>query len=469
MAKVEGVVMAREADMPDEGFFGNAANDGAATASAEWDTLVTPVTSEWFERKPPTRLWLLRDGRRKGMDGVLPLGKVGQFIAAGGVGKTMALIQLALAVASGSKWLDTFPVPPEGKGRVLLALGEEDLEEAQRRAYNAHDSRGHARPADGEIVLLPLAGVPCAMLERGELGNSRETAFLVWLRDYLVREVKRTGQPWRLIVIDPLSRFAGPDAETDNAAGTRFVQALESIARLTGAVVLFSHHTNKLVRHDGAEVTGAGGRGSSSIFDGCRWEASLGVERVALEDPETRERLGELVTLAFTKSNYSLRGESLALRRAAGGPLVPLDEIDRETVTAAKGGGAARARKSEEKAAEREARARKEEERLAQQRATQAAKKSAELEAKWHEREDALVQILWNHPDGIGSVDLRAALIASLGSLPHGHDAATVGRLGDGVRIEPGPKNGKRHFLQPDRVPEAVKARLSWLGGQEAR
>ena len=40
----------------------------------------------------------------EGSPGVSPLGKAGQLIAAGGVGKTMALVSLARSVASGGKW-----------------------------------------------------------------------------------------------------------------------------------------------------------------------------------------------------------------------------------------------------------------------------------------------------------------------------------------------------------------------------
>jgi hypothetical protein len=126
------------------------------------------------------------------------------------------------------------------------------------------------------------------------------------------------------------------------------------LASVTGATLLFCHHTNKLARQNGGDAAGTG-RGSSSLFDGARWEASLGLERVLLDDPEARERLGELVTLTFTKSNYSRRADPLCLRREAGGPLVPIDDADRETIAEAKDLTGRREAEREAKRRERDA------------------------------------------------------------------------------------------------------------------
>jgi len=308
-------------------------------APSRWEALVTPAPVEWFTTKPAARAWLLRDARRPKADGLLPLGKVGQLIAEGGAGKTMAAFQLAVSVATLVPWLGAFDVAIPGQdgrpraGRVLVIVGEEDADEAHRRLYRARKATNAPIPQEGSIVVLPLAGVPCPMLERDQAGNLRSAPFLLWLRRY----VEAHG-PWHVIVVDPLSRFAGPDAEIDNAAATRFIQSLESISTLTDATVLVCHHTNKLSRKGGA-VDSSAGRGSTALVDGARWECSLGVERVTLDDPAAQERLGTLVTWAHTKSNYSRRAEGLVLRSDGdnGGALVPLDPADLEAVQAARG------------------------------------------------------------------------------------------------------------------------------------
>lgn len=273
----------------------------ATPAPPPWADRVLDVESRWFTQAPARRTWLLRDHRTS--EGVLPLGKVGQLVAEGGGGKTMALVQLVVAVPNGGRWLGALDVA--SPGRVLAILGEEDFEETQRRIFYAARAGKVAAPADGMIVTMPLAGLPSEMVCRDPDGNPTDAPFLRWLREYL-----RAHNDWRLIVIDPLSRFAGLDAEKDNAQATRFIEALESIAVQTGATVLVAHHSNQSSR-GGGRVGATASRGVTALVDGVRWAATMGVEQVEGLDPIARERLGELVTVSFVKSNYSRKGAGL--------------------------------------------------------------------------------------------------------------------------------------------------------------
>ncbi len=255
------------------------------------------------------------------------MGKVGQLIADGGAGKTMVACQLAIAVATGAPWLGTFSVP--NRGRVLLVLGEEDREECDRRLYHASQV-ARQKPGEGSIVVMPLAGIPATMIEADALGNFVDAPFAIWIREY----VRREG--FALVVVDPLSRFGGREAETDNFAATRFIQSLESLTSPTCSV-LNAHHTRKTSR-GGSNVDAASGRGASALVDGARWQCALTVEALPFEDPDTRSRLGEIVTLAVTKSNYAAKPAPIVLRRDLdhGGALVPVDEIDLELIKAAR-------------------------------------------------------------------------------------------------------------------------------------
>lgn len=336
---------------PPDGFYDDQRPEAGETtpATMSWGDHVVPAPAAWFEKAPGPRAWLLRDARRATADGLLPLGKVGQLIAEGGAGKTMLACQLALAVATGERWLGWFDVA--ARGRVLLALGEEDTEEIHRRLFRARAAGRTAIPPEGSIVTLPLAGVPAAMLEKDDRGNLCETAFLRWLRTWM-----KVNGPWSLVIVDPLSRFAGPDAEIDNAAATRFIQALESIASETGATVLVAHHTTKASRN-GQQVVGASGRGASALFDGARWQCSLGIEKIDTGGPaDEQERLGEIAVLTFTKSNYSRRAEPLLLRRDGtnGGALLPLDELDAEMVEKVRSGESAAEARAARKESERQ-------------------------------------------------------------------------------------------------------------------
>lgn len=306
--------------------------NGDTFAPSEWDALWKPLDSETFSAPPPKRSWLLNK--------VLPLGKVGMLAAEGGAGKTMALCQLALAVATGRPWLGNLAVAQAAVGRVLLVLGEEDAEEVRRRMWNASRAMGlgtgETASAAKRIVALPLAGVPCSFLERetkgGELADSR---FAKWLRSKLAEP----GDPWRLIVLDPLSRFAGADAETDNAAATRFIQSVEALATSTGATALVAHHTNKLARGTGTTTNTSGARGSSALTDGARWVATLSTEELAHDDVVVADRLRRVVTFKVTKSNYAKPAAEIMLRHdnENGGALLPCDEADTRLVNEARG------------------------------------------------------------------------------------------------------------------------------------
>lgn len=308
-------------------------------------------------RRPKSRTWLLRrvprnDDERKaqGQDdlvGVLPLGKVGLLASAGGVGKTMALCQLAISVATGRPWFgpDGWHVPLEGQGRSLLLLGEEDEDEAHRRLYDAAEALGltdqERALCSARIDVIPLAGVASALTHSAK-GETVDTAALEALRRGLADRAGPEG--WRLVVVDPLSRFADADAEIDNSAATRFVQAIESLAKVngegrTGPAVLVTHHTSKGSRKDG-DASGNAIRGATALIDGVRWGATLEVLTPIVED----EPGFECVRVANVKSNYSAMAPPLYLRRGAFGRLATMSEGEREKFVRPPGKGGANGR-----------------------------------------------------------------------------------------------------------------------------
>lgn len=255
---------------------------------------IKPISDYGFHLadEPPKRDWLLRDKQGKG---VFPYGKGGLLVAGGGVGKTMALVQLAVAVAMGTDWLGTFTAK---QGKVLLALAEEDIEEVRRRLYNACSllglDRDNRTELASQIYPLPLAGIPCALLNE----KDEPTAMLTTIKA-AVQE-----HQFALVILDPLSRWAGTEVEIDNGKATRFVQAVESISEglETKPSVIVAHHSSK-------SSVGAGeanARGSSAIVDGFRWVANL-------DDATDLPLRGARLT--NTKSNYSPKFEPVYLVR----------------------------------------------------------------------------------------------------------------------------------------------------------
>lgn len=232
--------------------------------------------------------------------------RVAALIAPGGTGKTYALCDFAMAVATGSAWLGTYGVA--SKGKVLLALGEEDEDEIRRRLWHI------SRPLDlydraevaRNIVPLGLMGQQVAMLERTADGNIRASSWFAQFRASL-----EAHGPWRAIVLDPWSRWGGSDAETDANAATMGISLLESLTQLPGRpAVIVAHHTRKVMA--GARLDASDTRGSSAFVDGARLVINL-----------SRRPTGDLLELRVTKANYTMPSAPLVLARGDGGILRP--------------------------------------------------------------------------------------------------------------------------------------------------
>lgn len=264
-----------------------------------WLARWTPVSMATMTEPPPVRRWLLRHLDRDGHDcapgqgdGFLSRGKVGLLCAEGGLGKTYVLIELAICIVTGRRWLDAFEVDPAArKGKVLLGLAEEDIAEARRRMWEVglalRLTPAEQQKCTEQIVLLPLAGCPVALtaLERR---TPVESPMAGQLRAQLTSAAGEHG--WSLIVLDPLARWAGAEAETSNESATRYVQTIETLTESPGEpTVLVAHHTPQVARRTGEATS----RGVTGLVDGARWVASM-----------TCAGKGR-VDFALAKSNYS--------------------------------------------------------------------------------------------------------------------------------------------------------------------
>lgn len=285
----------------------------------EWGwTRTPPMPMRWLLTVPPTPAF--RETRH-----VLARGVVGMLAAGGGVGKSMALMQLAVAVATDTAWLlgETEGVFPgflthgEG-GKVLLALGEENAAKAHRRmdTLTAHLTPEQRELLEERLVVLPLEAVPVGLMadrnaRAGEEARAGDVA------DELERLLMEGG-PWALVVLDPLSRFAGMETEVDNAAATRFVQVLERFTKAPGEpTVLVSHHTGQAARREGMHDATAA-RGATALTDGARWVAQLTRER---PDDDADDKATPMLKMSVSKNNYGMELWPFWLTRGDGGAL----------------------------------------------------------------------------------------------------------------------------------------------------
>lgn len=285
--------------------------DEGTAASTSWLVdhwrPMSAIGPDWLDVEPPPRQWLLKRGTAP----VLSRRIVSLLVAPGGRGKTYALVGLALAVATGRPWLDTFDVAHAGK--VILALAEEEIDEVRRRLHGIARSMAlsdaERRLALERIVPLGLVGRTVALVD--VVGTAVQPSALHGAILELVG-----AEDHALIILDPLSRWA-PHVEADNATATAAITALEELAQASGATVVVAHHTAKWANREGNKAGNSAARGVTGLVDAVRWVGGL--------DGATEDDLRFIVS----KSNYAPHGEPVPLvRDPSTGALRPPTSVD---------------------------------------------------------------------------------------------------------------------------------------------
>lgn len=205
------------------------------------------------------------------VDGILARGCAILMAAAGGAGKGLVELDLALKVATDPDIM--FPTGPDlnspltafgGEikvhGKVLGVFAEDDVNEIHRRL----ESLG--RVPDHQIRLVPLPDIkgPMPLFVPGKSGPEVTKAW-----DEMVDQVKEF-QPV-LVILDPLAAFAMVDINADPCAAMFVMMNLAHLAKESGACVLVAHHMAKTkIRVSTAEDARVLVRGSTGIVDGVR-------------------------------------------------------------------------------------------------------------------------------------------------------------------------------------------------------
>lgn len=315
----------------DAGHTGAVASEPAAAPSSPITRLWKPLRS--LSIPPTPRRWLLRHPTHNGKpappgcgDGLLLRGKAGQLVSAGGVGKTMLMLQLGVSLILHRPWFGYF-LPDDCAGRVLVGLAEEDDDEVHRRMHAVAEGLGLSAAERSEVerrcTVLALAGEDADLLTENK-GKFAETQTMLDLRQRLVEDAGPDG--WSLLLLDPLSRWGGLNTDMNTRAGTRVVQACESLCKVPGnPAVLAAQHSSKQSRREGKVEN----RGASSLTDGFRWEGTLCAK-------------GSNVFFHQSKSNYSrpmdepgipiTRGEHGVLSFDTASQPTPSDESEKNRV-----------------------------------------------------------------------------------------------------------------------------------------
>lgn len=262
---------------------------------------------------PPPRQWLLKE--------LVVQGKVAAVVAPGGHSKSQWLLQVAVGVATGLPVANHWEVGAVGQALVYFA--EDDKEEIHRRIYRIQHHlalQGHQQfqhTLTSNLRVHSTVGMDTLLTRTSTSGEIERTTIV----DRICAEAELMAD-LKLIVIDPISRFRGGE-ENSNEDATRFVEALETIAKRTGATVMVSHHTNKgSYQADGDPSQGAA-RGASALTDGLRFQMDLRrpSERQLTSIGAVKQNAGRYVVATVTKTNYAAIPEPVILERLDGGYL----------------------------------------------------------------------------------------------------------------------------------------------------
>ncbi len=264
--------------------------------------------------EPPNKPMLLEYVDENKMPiGFLPKGIATMIVGAGGVGKTHLLAQLAISVSTGTTWLDTYRTTEHcgdgKKGNVFFGLGENQLDDIHRVLYKAAKKLRRTRSdllnpcllseATKRIAPFSFCGQQAAFIE-----DKKPSLYFRQLKMKLAELSPKDG--WSLIILDPISRLMGSDAETDNAAATQFIALLEELTiDLPGnPTILFAHHVTKSAINSEEKQNQTAARGASALTDGVRLQLNL-----------SKNFTSGLLQLTMTKSNFTKIMEAISLKQ----------------------------------------------------------------------------------------------------------------------------------------------------------
>ncbi len=264
----------------------------------------------------------------------LPTGSVGMLAGAGGVGKTMMELQVAMSIASGlpvlNGALDVKEAKQSQPARVVLVAAEEPADVLWRRMRQVASQLGAlAQQFDSDLTraelcrrlhfnlhLFPLSGQARVTLLSPELGGTE-----------VGQQLLKAAEGARLVILDPLRQFHLDD-ENNSAAMSAFVHVIAGYARQGGAAWIFAHHVNRASTQLGLGDTAGAARGSTALTDGVRWQLNLSrLSKEAAKAHGVQESSRRRFVLAdLVKTNYAEERPALLLERGVGGVLRPAEE-----------------------------------------------------------------------------------------------------------------------------------------------
>lgn len=230
-----------------------------------------------------------------------PMRNVSGLSGDGGVGKTLAALQLAVATASTDLlWLG-FDILHHG--RVLFLSAEDDRDEVHIRLAGICEAEGiDLHSLDENLAFLHAAGhdVVLAVEEKG--GRVKPTETFARLR----RACEKVRP--KLLILDPAANLFAVNENSRSAA-------LSCIGLLRNLAIDFDMHVLLLAHPSLSGMnSGSGTSGSTSWNNAMRSRLYLTTRRNANGGDDEEEIDPDVRYLTPKKSNYSKLGEAIPLR-----------------------------------------------------------------------------------------------------------------------------------------------------------
>lgn len=284
--------------------------------------LVAWAAHRWLPTDMPKRRWLVH--------GLIQDGKHHMLVSEGGAGKTMALLDLCMSVASGQavngdkKWLGG-KLDPEAVGTVVMLTTEDDGDELAIRMREL-DVEGRIGAAADRLIIVPTIsyGGSFPLVGKDRYGNTGDSPQWMQFKALLERLPEATGSPVKLVVIDTLNSTLHGD-ENGAIVINEYVRSATWVCGKLGAALVVTHHIRKQGQEPirNAEDMKSAVRGSSAMTAAFRgvigiWHCPDFNRR--LKAMKQKVEKGMLYKMAVLKANNpeTLKDEVTLLRGKTG-------------------------------------------------------------------------------------------------------------------------------------------------------
>lgn len=251
---------------------------------------------------------------------ILPLGVPTLLFGEGGIGKSSLLAQIAICICTGRP-LDDFPV---NKGSVVIFSLEDSIDQYRRR-IRATGTQMKLSPEERKLVadnlhIFDVRGMGLHLTRAGSSSIEINSNAI----ESITNRCNQIGNV-KLLALETLSRFLRGGHENSNSDAAVFVEALDILARQTGAATLLTHHTSKL--YVGQKLAKNSARGASAFVDNSR--STIGLGRMPFVSgknqcalPKSEFDGGRVIGLQHLKANMTELGprKLLHLRGDRVGP-----------------------------------------------------------------------------------------------------------------------------------------------------